>query len=504
MVLNVDARTRQRGSSDTSWTRYLVFVLLSVMLHVIPVVAYFASFLVGLTWFRSDAGDLEDQPTIIPVELVVDELGKPKSAKPPEALPIKTATLEEPSAPPEASHKTEAAADAGVEDAARDAEDAAADAERDAPADVVEDAERASRDAREEEAADAADAQRLAEDAEPDAVVDKDAAVAALPGDSGAMALASDGGSVGASDGSADAADGAGGGSYEPIRDPVAVAGDARLVAQRNPNVSLMVFTARIRRHPLAARHAATLTSIQQWHAFFDGTGLDPVRDTDWILLAGPQFRRTDRISVVLRYTVPEARIRAAVATLMARSQPPGTWGEKNGVRYARLRIDNAERFIVMPQPKILVIVPPDGLDQAVNLKSARFPSGEGDGTAVLLNLKTPRNAFRGLPANIPASIAWVKFSLSLVADGGADARIDAEDSDAATAAKDAEMLTDQLEKLAVVRVLFVQQRLFDPIVFRSDGNHIRASTHLSEAQLNTILSMIGAEVDRQNKGASP
>jgi hypothetical protein len=333
-------------------------------------------------------------------------------------------------------------------------------------------------------------------------VVEPDAAIAALPVDGGPVALAGDAGPTGVLDGSADAADGAEGGGYEPIRDPVAVAGDARMVAQRNPNVSLMVYTGRIRRHPLAVKHAATLTSIQQWRVFFEGTGLDPVRDTDWILLVGPQFRNTARISVVLRYTIPEARMRAAVNALVARSQPPGTWGEKNGVRYARLRIDNADRYIVMPQPRILVVVPSDGLDQAVNLKTARFPSGAGDGTAVLLNLKTPRNAFRGLPADIPASIAWVKFSMKLTADGGADARIDAEDSDDETAKRSAASLTEQLEKAAVIRLMFVQTRLFDPVVFRAEGKHIRADTHFSESQLDTILSMIGAKVDSLNKAA--
>jgi len=155
-----------------------------------------------------------------------------------------------------------------------------------------------------------------------------------------------------------------------------------------------------------------------------------------------------------------------------------------------------------MPQPHILVVVPPDGLDQAVGLKGARFPSRGDDRTAVLLNLKTPRNAFQGLPADIPATIAWLRFSLELAPDGGADAKLDAEDADEATAARDAASLTDQLEKLAVVRVLFVQQRLFDPVTFRAEGKHIRAETHFTQAQLNTMLSMIGAEIDRRNKAS--
>ncbi len=482
----VDVRTQSRGSPDTSLAWYLVFAALSVVVHAVPVAVYLGSLMLGLRWFSTNEADFEDHPTIIPIEFGV-ELGEPPQTPQPAPLPASTPTIEEPVEPANPASPT-IMHDAGLRDGSGDA---GPDAPTDAAQDTVGDSQpEADHDAVEDAAGEAYPVATVGIDAgqndDASAVVITDAATASLAAD--------------ASGGPPGGGDAGGTGDWEPIRDPVAVAGGARLTAQRNPNVSLMIFTGQIRRHPLAVRHAATLTSIQQWKAFFEGTDIDPVRDTDWINLFGPQFRNTARVGVVLRYSVTDQKMRAAVNTLIARSQPRGTWREKSGVPYAQLRVDNADRVVVMPQPHILVVVPPDGLDQAVGLKAARFPSSGNDRTAVLLNLKTPRNAFQGLPADIPATIAWLRFSLELAPDGGANAKLDAEDADEATAVRDAASLTDQLEKLAVVRVLFVQQRLFDPITFQAEGKHIRAQTHFTQAQLNTILSMIGAEIDRRNK----
>jgi hypothetical protein len=487
MVVGVDARTRSRGSPDTSWGWYLVFTALSIVVHAVPVAVYLGSLMLGLRWFSTNEGEFEDHPTIIPIEFGVDELADPPKLPQPTPMPVGTAAIEEPTEPADPASRA-IMNDAGLRDGSADAEP---DAPTDAAQEAIEDSQpEADRDTIEDAGGDAYPVAAVGVDAgqndDSGAVLIADAATASVAADA-----------AGGLPGGSDAGDG---GGWEPIRDPVAVAGGARLAAQRNPNVSLMVFTGQIRRHPLAARHAATLTSIQQWKVFFEGTDIDPVRDTDWINLFGPQFRNTARVGVVLRYSVADHKMRAAVNALIARSQPRGTWREKSGVPYAQLRVDNADRVVVMPQPHILVVVPPDGLDQAVGLKGARFPSGGNDRTAVLLNLKTPRNAFQGLPVDIPATIAWLRFSLELGPDGGADAKLDAEDVDEATAARDAASLTDQLEKLAVVRVLFVQQRLFDPVTFRAEGKHIRAETHFTQAQLNTILSMIGAEIDRRNK----
>ena len=461
----------------------------SAILHFIPIALYVGSALLGLPYFRSDADEYQDHATVIPIEFDLDELEASKGATAPETTPAHAATLEEPPSP-EAPVKPIASADTSKDAGPKDAaSDAPVDAPEDHARDAVSDADG---DGNLDAAPPAIASAEGGRDAKEVAV---DAAIAVLPGgDSGAVALAGDAGAAGVGDGSADGADAR---PYEQIRDPIAVAGDARLVAQRNPNVSLILYTGRIRRHPLASKHASTLTSIPQWNDFFGGTGMDPVRDTEWLLLAGPQFRDTSRVSVVLRYTVSEAKMRAAVNVLAARSQPPGTWAERNGVRYVKIHADRADRYVVMPQPRVLVVVPLDGLEQAVGLRTARFPSGEGDGTAVLLDLKTPRNAFRGTPVDIPATIAWVKLAFKLMPDGGADVRIDAEDASETAARQDATMLSEQVEKAAVIRVLFVQQRLFDSVTFRAEGTHVRAETHFTQSQLNTILSMIGAEVDR-------
>ena len=78
-----------------------------------------------------------------------------------------------------------------------------------------------------------------------------------------------------------------------------------------------------------------------------------------------------------------------------------------------------------------------DGLVRVVDPDGAEF-------------LKYPANAFRDMPVRLPASVEWMRFSLSLDENGGGYARLDAKDKDAETAAKNAPDLTEVINKAVV------------------------------------------------------
>lgn len=414
---------------------------------------------------------LEEAPTSIPraVEPIDAGVEKPIDASPPQPAP--DAAAQGPDAAPEAPDAGQLLADADIPDSSKDAS-------MDKDATVV-----------------ASDAEVIADAAAVSDVVVPflDAAVASSdPLDASPSAAGPDAAKVGGDGGRADAQ------PFRPIRDPVGLSGDGQKIAPRDPNVSLLIYPERIRDHRLAVQFAPTLTKLKNWRNFFGGTELDPVRDTDRILLAGPQLRDSSRVVAVVRYNVPQARVRSAIDVVVKRSGSRGQWENKR-VPVAKAHVDGAERYFVMPGPNMLVVVPPDGLEQALKLPAnLRFPSVGNE--AVVLFLKYPANAFRDMPLKLPRSVEWMRFSLSLNPKGGADARLDAKDKDAETAAKNAPELTETINKAMVVDLIFTKRRLLDPVTFRAEGDHIRAETHVTDAQLRHILSFMAAKIEQVDR----
>ena len=490
MVEAVDDKTQRRGSWDTPPLGRMIAILLSVVLHVLPFPAYLLGGL--LNWFGPTPDELADHPTIIPIDLMLGEGDESPAGA---TSPFQPPTLEE---DPGAIPTAPVVQDAGVEqvpDAEPVLPEAGPEASVEADASVVDAEPDAGPDAATDKPSDAA-----VPDAGPK-VPGLDAEVAradgldastAMAGPDASPAVATEAGPVGAEAGVPEA------GGPRPIRDPIGLAGDAQRIAPQDPNVSLLIYPERIRSHRLANQFAPTLTKLRNWRNFFGGTELDPVRDTDRILLAGPQLRDSSRVVAVVRYNVPQERVRAAIDVVVKRSG--GRWENKR-VPVAKAHVDGAERYFVLTGPGVLVVVPPDGLDQALGLpRNLRFPQGGND--AIVLFLKYPANAFRDFPVKLPTSVEWMRFSLSLNPAGGADARLEAKDRDAESAAKNAPDLTETVNKAMVVDLLFTKRRLLDPVTFRAEGDRIRAETHVTDAQLRHILSMVAAKIEQVDKEA--
>src|SRR6188768_370705 len=79
----------------------------------------------------------------------------------------------------------------------------------------------------------------------------------------------------------------------ELYADPMALAGKVARVADSNANVRLFIFADVIRNHPLGPRVGALLKRTPQWNDFFGTTDIDPIRDVDRVLIAGPQLRNS-------------------------------------------------------------------------------------------------------------------------------------------------------------------------------------------------------------------
>ncbi|HEU4539060.1 MAG TPA: hypothetical protein VFS00_33295, partial [Polyangiaceae bacterium] len=159
-------------------------------------------------------------------------------------------------------------------------------------------------------------------------------------------------------------AGGAGGQAPTGVRDPVAVAGKAGAVVGRDVNLQVLVVTENLRSHPMAAELGPALTNIPQWKTFFGPTSIDPIRDTDRILVGGPQFRDVTKVSAAVKFRLSEAKVRDAIDDLRRAGDPPGEWVSESPPT-AKVRAGGADRYVVIGGNGLVMTVPEGALEQA-------------------------------------------------------------------------------------------------------------------------------------------
>lgn len=233
----------------------------------------------------------------------------------------------------------------------------------------------------------------------------------------------------------------------ELYADPMALAGKVAKVADSNANVRLFIFADVIRNHPLGPRVGSLLKRTPQWNDFFGTTDIDPIRDVDRVLIAGPQLRNSSQVVAVVQHHLPPAAIDAAFEQLVQRK---GEWIDRKA-RLARALADRAQRIFAAPNSAVVVVAPPQMEAQLRDLgKQMRFPQA-GDDVALTAYVVTPHRVTRGTGIELPKSIKWVRLDLRPSADGGGVLKILAQDEDAEQAKTNAEFLQMMIDQVASV-----------------------------------------------------
>ena len=288
----------------------------------------------------------------------------------------------------------------------------------------------------------------------------------------------------------------------EAIGDPVQLSGSAGQVADANANVRLMLRMDRIRKHPLGPKVGRILRSLYQWRDFLGPTQIDPVRDIDTVLIAGPQLRDSSEVAIVLQYNVEDSKVEEAISMLMAQGTPPGRWlATRNGVKMGRVRLDRAARVVAFPAPHLLVIVPPQLAEQTAKLDpKTHFPPSDG---AELMSayIATPWRALLGLPLHIPKSIKWARLRV-LADQHGATLHVDAAEESPATAAASAKYLTRAVLAATHLNLGFFERRFIKSAEFHAEGKLIRGKVELTLRQLSSLVRMAQAWLDARQTAA--
>jgi hypothetical protein len=281
--------------------------------------------------------------------------------------------------------------------------------------------------------------------------------------------------------------------SGAPIADPVAMSGGAKKVVDPNANVRLLVDAEKVRSHRLGPRIGSLLSRVHQWRDFMGPAGLDPVRDIDRILIAGPQLRRSGEVVAVIQHHLGRERMRQAIDGLVARDTANGAWLDAP-VPVARASADRAERYFVLPSERIVVVTPESALEAAKALGSGLKLRALPGSQVAIAYLATPHRAFMGLPLRIPQSISSAR-AVASPTETGLRIDIDADDASPEQARENATVLEREIKTVArpslgvFGAVLGIQLKSFvDKVAFRAEGKRILGEISLTHDQIESLL----------------
>lgn len=153
-----------------------------------------------------------------------------------------------------------------------------------------------------------------------------------------------------------------------------AVAGSAPAVLAaptflpRGQRVSARVHTSLARRLPFAVEASSVAQSSATWARLFGASGLDPIRDIDALAVASDAVRGTRR-TIIVRFAVDDADVRAALSRMVAAAGAPLDWHDVAGFSVLTLPLDGTvPHSLVLTARHEAVVTPSDDVQRIVTI----------------------------------------------------------------------------------------------------------------------------------------
>jgi hypothetical protein len=297
----------------------------------------------------------------------------------------------------------------------------------------------------------------------------------------------------------ADLALGDGGSSTGP-RDPEGIVGAAGAIQADVVLVMLVLNAEVIRQHPVGAKMGYLLRGIPQWDEFMTGTNIDPVRDTDWVLISGPSLINTAHDIVLIHYSASDALVDRAVQVVSRRYDRGGAIDAGvRGVAATLVHADRAERVLLRPRPHVLAVVPPNVAEKvARQLATSRMPAHVRPGEAVYLRLVNPHHPM----PEVPESLTEIRVRVVPRADFGADVFVDGDTKSSAVAGQAADELRRVVRRHDDALTSMLTHGLLDQVEVTSDGSIVKVYLRATLDQIETLASLVGAFLGVQPPGS--
>ena len=319
----------------------------------------------------------------------------------------------------------------------------------------------------------------------------------------GALDAGLDDGSIKPPDAAPDVEDAGGEGGVDASpRDPVAMVGAAGAIQAGDPLVVLLVNAAEIRKNPVGSQLGPLLSAIPQWDDFMAGTNIDPIQQTDWMLISGPGLVDTTNDVILVHYSAPDAVVDKAIDVISKKYDRGGPFDAGvPGVKAAIGHADRAQRVFLRPQAGLLAVVPPHYANTAAKiLVHAKVSPRVRPGEAVRLKVAKPYQPFPDIPRTVSELRLWVVPR----SDEGADVYAEgdcANDADAVDAAKQIKSVLDRFRRNLFVSAM--THGLLDSLDVTSDGKLVKLHLQPTRGQLEALLTLIEGQI-RTLKSAPP
>lgn len=296
------------------------------------------------------------------------------------------------------------------------------------------------------------------------------------------------------------------------IDNPVALAGKAGEITKSNASVGLILYAERVRDHRVGKRIAQVLPQLPQWDDYFHGGQLNPVRDFDRLFMAGPSFYHSSELVIALTYNTERRVVRQAIDRLVKRE---GRWLKDAPMPAAIARADRAERLIIMPPSKSVMIVPPRLRKQAFRSQGLSIPDPKGPEALVAFTVQ-PSKALARFGLNIPKSVAQASLRLTPLVDGGALVEVSADDesperarSTATAVERDLNGIIDLISGVSNVLSRFgfgalTQGARLPKVELQAKGKQIWGQVRLDAQQVNFLLDRIERQLRANSRRAGP
>lgn len=283
------------------------------------------------------------------------------------------------------------------------------------------------------------------------------------------------------------------------VKDPNALAGglDSIKPPNKEVHVSVLVRMDHLRTHPIGKQLGTRLVNIPQWKPFFDGTGLDPVKDFDAFFAFGPRFYETSRVSVIVAHNKPDEAM-ALVLNVLSKRFKGAEWIGDEEVPAFRAKIDGADRAVV-GLPGGLIITPLDGEKQSMELahqlvKKKRkvgdtLPKGDAD-LIVSAFLAKPSNVLTAIPEDLHD----VHVTIRTRKDLGGVLDMDAKAKDATTATADVVTIKKLIEGYVPKGFIgMIARKYVDGYSVTAEGDVVRVHHELDGDRLDSVWGLLTA-----------
>jgi len=254
-----------------------------------------------------------------------------------------------------------------------------------------------------------------------------------------------------------------------------------------NARVGLMVWAEKLHGQPVEVR----LQALNPLRPMLEGTGIDVTRDVVAAYVASTGVTSNDVAVAIVQHKVDAVRLQSGLETVMARSVPRGQWIVGAEVPSARVTVRGQTRVVAVVDQEFLVVLPEGIAGQASRfVGTGGFVDPVGPDVAVGTALDPSRSLSAAQAPPIPPTIRSTEAHVWLASDKGIDIHAVGESTDPTQASADAAALTTSIDNATSINLGILRVRLFQQIVFRSEGQQVKSDVHLTPSEIDRLATL--------------